>query len=140
MKKEEIIILGREDLIEDKKGKSFYDIEMCDFPYNPDFVSLCAVMFIDDNGNSRLFKNRYGDIGIVMSPMMKRKNIINISRSLLKELVVLLSEDQQNIFRRMYSSNDMEILIKDVVDKITDEKLNLAIFQVQNTIENKDDK
>lgn len=141
MRKEEIIILGREDLTEDNKGKCFYDIGVWDFGYyNSHFDLLSIVMFIDVNGNCRIFENIHSDNGIVVSPMMRHKDIINISRSLLKEIVVQLTEEQQNIFRRMYSSDDMEILIKDVVDKITDEQLNRAISQFQNTILKRDDK
>ena len=56
-------------------------------------------------------------------------------KEILKELLSQCTPPQQFMFKRMYSHNNLELPINDVVDNMSDEKLDLAITQVERTIE-----
>lgn len=56
-------------------------------------------------------------------------------RKILKELLHLCTQEQQLIFRKMYSQDDIELSINNVVDKLDDEKLDWAIEQCESTLE-----
>jgi len=64
MRKEVTLILGREDMIETKNGKNILLIDFTDFEIsvNP-FQENGIILFIDDNGQTKILKNRYGDKG-----------------------------------------------------------------------------
>lgn len=57
------------------------------------------------------------------------------SKRILKELLSECTEGQKLIFKRMYSSRNLELSINDVVDQMNDKKLDLAIPQVEKTVE-----
>lgn len=68
--------------------------------------------------------------------MIKNYKIFeNISkREQLKELLNSCTDGQKLVFKRMYSNNNLELDINDIVDNMSDIKLNWAIEQVNNTI------
>ena len=57
------------------------------------------------------------------------------SKRILKKLLSECTEGQQLIFMRMYSSRNLELSISDAVDQMDDNKLDLAISQVERTVE-----
>jgi hypothetical protein len=57
------------------------------------------------------------------------------SKRILKKLLSECTEGQQLIFKRMYSSRNLELSISDAVDQMDDNKLDLAISQVERTVE-----
>lgn len=57
------------------------------------------------------------------------------SKRILKELLSECTEGQKLIFMRMYSSRNLELSISDAIDQMGDNKLNLAISQVERTVE-----
>ena len=64
MKKEVTLILGREDMIETKNGKNILLIDFTDFKISvKPFQENGIILFIDDNGQTKILKNRYGDKG-----------------------------------------------------------------------------
>jgi hypothetical protein len=64
MRKEEALILGREDMIETKNGKTILLIDFTDFKISvKPFQENVIILFIDDNGQTKIIKNRYGDKG-----------------------------------------------------------------------------
>lgn len=56
------------------------------------------------------------------------------AKRILKELLAQCTEKQQLLFKRMYSHDNLELPINDVVEKIKDEKLDWAISQCMNTV------
>ena len=68
--------------------------------------------------------------------MIKNYKIFeNISkREQLKELLKSYTDGQKLIFKRMYSNDNLDLDINDIVDNMPDVKLNWAIEQVNNTI------
>jgi hypothetical protein len=64
MRKEEILILEREDMIETKNSKSILLIDFTDFKISvKPLQENEIVLFIDNNGQTKILKNRYGDKG-----------------------------------------------------------------------------
>jgi hypothetical protein len=64
MRKEETLILGREDMIETENGKDIRIIDFIDFKISiKPFQENGIILFIDDNGQTKILKNRYGDKG-----------------------------------------------------------------------------
>lgn len=63
MRKEEVLILGREDVVETSRGKDILLINFTDFKGLKIFLREALVIFIDDNGHTKIIKNRYGDKG-----------------------------------------------------------------------------
>ena len=64
MRKEETLILGREDMIERNQGKDILLIDFTDFKISVrPFQENGIILFIDDNGDTRILKNRFGDKG-----------------------------------------------------------------------------
>ena len=64
MKKEEIITLGREDMIEAEQQKDLRLIKFDDFKISNITMRLHGIiLFIDKYGETRILKNRYGDLG-----------------------------------------------------------------------------
>jgi hypothetical protein len=62
-----VLICGRFDLSEQGFKKKFEDIRLGDIKYTPESVkqiqNTSIVIFIDDNGDSKLLQNRYGNLG-----------------------------------------------------------------------------
>ena len=58
------------------------------------------------------------------------------ARNELKEGLALCTEAQRLIFKRMYSHENLDLDINDAVDNMPEEKLDLAMVQVQRTIDN----
>jgi len=63
-------------------------------------------------------------------------NIKTLGRDILKDLLSQCTEDQQMLFKRMYSHDDLERNINDVVDQMPDDKINWAISQCERTVYN----
>lgn len=64
MKKEETLILGREDMIERNQGKNILLIDFTDFKISvKPFQENGIILFIDNNGDTKILKNRFGDKG-----------------------------------------------------------------------------
>lgn len=78
MKSEKVLILGREDLIACSFDIKASHINITDFKKSVGetmklFARQNMIIFIDDNGETRVLKNRWGDRGKVMR---KRKKIL----------------------------------------------------------------
>ena len=64
MKTVEAIVLGREDIREDCLGKDIRYIDYNDFKIsNNVFTQNAIILFVDDNCQSKILKNRFGDKG-----------------------------------------------------------------------------
>lgn len=64
MRKEETLILGREDMIENYQGKDILLIDFTDFKISVNkTLENGIILFIDDNGDTKILKNRFGDKG-----------------------------------------------------------------------------
>jgi hypothetical protein len=61
-------------------------------------------------------------------------NIKTLGRDNLKDLLSQCTEDQQMLFKRMYSHDDLERDINDAVDQMPDDKINWAISQCERTV------
>ena len=74
MRTGDLLVLTREDLITISENKKINDINSFDIKgtFQP-FASASLVIFVDDNGSTRILKNRYGKIGDVVQ---KKKNLI----------------------------------------------------------------
>jgi hypothetical protein len=63
MIKTDVIIYERIDLIVHSKNKDISEIKYCDFRIsNEIFNKASIVLFVDDNGRTKILKNRYGNI------------------------------------------------------------------------------
>lgn len=67
---------------------------------------------------------------------MKNKTLIKAARKILKKLLSKCTEEQQMIFKRMYSHKDLSVSIEEAVDRMDTEKIDLAINQVETTVNN----
>ncbi len=67
MKKSDILILFRKDLFEHLKIKNIENINIYDFKVHQFNLikTKHIVLFIDNNGNVNILKNRYGKQGII---------------------------------------------------------------------------
>ncbi len=63
-------------------------------------------------------------------------NIKTLGRDILKDLLSQCTEDQQMLFKRMYSHDNLERDINDAVDQMPDDKVNWAISQCERTVYN----
>jgi len=64
MRKEETLILEREDMIENNQGKDIRIIDFTDFKISvKPFQENGIILFIDNNGDTKILKNRFGDKG-----------------------------------------------------------------------------
>lgn len=59
--------------------------------------------------------------------------LITFARKELKDGLSKCSEDEQHVFKQMYSNGNLKMEIMDVVDKMEDEKLSRAMEQVDRT-------
>lgn len=63
VKMPQTLILKREDLVDSQKTKDLSSIELKDFKTsNSLFITHDYVLFIDDDGETKLLKNRFGII------------------------------------------------------------------------------
>lgn len=58
----------------------------------------------------------------------------NYARQTLKENLINCSQEQRQLFKRMYSQNGLDIPIEIVVDSMPEEKLDWAMQQVERTL------
>ena len=64
MRKEETLVLEREDMIENHQGKDILLIGFTDFKISVrPFHENGIILFIDNNGDTKILKNRFGDKG-----------------------------------------------------------------------------
>ncbi len=64
MRKEETLILKREDMIESNQGKDILLVDFTDFKISvKTFQENEIILFIDNNGYTKILKNRFGDKG-----------------------------------------------------------------------------
>ena len=59
----------------------------------------------------------------------------NAAKTILKDLLAQCTEGQQMMFKRMYSHNNLELPINDVVDQMSEDKIDWAISQCERTVE-----
>ena len=59
----------------------------------------------------------------------------NYARNQIKEGLALLPEKNHHVFKRLYSHENLDANVNDVVDSIPEEKLDWAMQQVQRTID-----
>jgi len=64
--------------------------------------------------------------------------LVSYARQKIKEGLSELTEGNQMKFKRMYSHNNLELPINNVVDNMPEEKLDWALTQVQNTLKMKE--
>ncbi|KKL56626.1 hypothetical protein LCGC14_2243550 [marine sediment metagenome] len=57
-------------------------------------------------------------------------------KEMLKELLAQCTEQQQFMFKRMYSHNNLDLPINEAVEKMKDENIDRAITQCERTVEN----
>ena len=61
--------------------------------------------------------------------------LVAYARKKIKEGLSELSEGHQVVFKRLYSHENLELPIDEVVDNVPEEKLSWALTQVQNSLE-----
>lgn len=61
------------------------------------------------------------------------KQLQEFARSELKKGLAQCTEAQQHIFKRMYSHDNLDMPINDIVDAIPEDKLSWAMEQVRRT-------
>ena len=59
------------------------------------------------------------------------------AKKILKALLVECTESQQHMFKRMYSHENLELPINDVVDQMDESKMDNAISQCELTVQKK---
>ena len=59
----------------------------------------------------------------------------SFSTDYLKELLNKCTEGQQMLFKRMYSFQNLDLSIEEVVDQMDEEKMDWAITQCERTVE-----
>ena len=62
------------------------------------------------------------------------KILKQFTKSELKKGLDKCTEKEAHLFKRLYSNNNLDLPINDVVDNIPDEKLDWAMQQVENTL------
>ena len=65
------------------------------------------------------------------------KKLQDFARKTLKEGLSQLTEEQQLLFKRMYSPKNLDAEINEVVDAMEPDKFNWAMQQVQRTLDKK---
>lgn len=66
---------------------------------------------------------------------MRNETIINFTKEKLKELLDKCTVKQQMLFKQMYSYNNLDMSINNVVDNMDIDKLDWALSQVERTVE-----
>ena len=59
----------------------------------------------------------------------------NAAKTILKNLLVQCTDDQQMMFKRMYCHKNLELSINEAVDQMKDDKIDWAITQTERTVE-----
>lgn len=67
---------------------------------------------------------------------MTNQTIVAYSREMIKKGLKKCARDQQLLFKRMYSHTDLSKDIDKVVDDMPEDKLDWALSQVEQTINN----
>ena len=80
------LLLTRKDLIKKSENKSFDDINHMDFNCYQDYKKYNLSIFVDDYGQTKVLKNRYGDGGNVIS-YKKQEFIPTISKVFIPKTV-----------------------------------------------------
>ena len=65
------------------------------------------------------------------------EQLINFARNELKEGLAQLTDANRLLFKRMYSHNNLDLPINEVVDKMPEDKLDWAMQQVSRTLKKK---
>ncbi len=65
---------------------------------------------------------------------MKNETLISFGKEQLKESLSQCTEAQQLMFKRMYSHQNIELPINDVVDAMDEGKIDWALTQVERTL------
>lgn len=66
---------------------------------------------------------------------MRNDTLITAGRNILKKLLTECTEEQQLVFKKMYSNNNNQLPINEVVDKMNPDKIDWAISQCERTVE-----
>jgi len=66
---------------------------------------------------------------------MRNDTLITAGRNILKKLLTECTEEQQLVFKKMYSNNNNQLPINEVVDKMNSDKIDWAISQCERTVE-----
>lgn len=69
---------------------------------------------------------------------MNNQTLINAAKLILKEGLTKCTEEQRFIFKKMYSFDNVNADVNDVVDNMLPDKLDWAITQVEHTIKKND--
>ncbi len=63
------------------------------------------------------------------------KTIENMIKVKMKELLLQCTPEQHLMFKRMYHANDINVSINEAVDNLSPIQLDLAMTQIERTIE-----
>ena len=66
------------------------------------------------------------------------KTVVNFIRTQIKEGLAQLEDENRLLFNRMYSHDNLERPVNEVVDDMPEEKLNWALTQVENSLKKKE--
>ena len=89
-----------------------------------------------DNVFSKIFNKLTRDFIKKVKPVDEELiTLKNAAKTILKELLAQCTEGQQMMFKRMYSHNNLELPINDVVDQMSEDKIDWAISQCERTVE-----
>lgn len=94
MRTENVLIVGREDLIDSAKDKDISRFKMSDFSKTiGDSIKLFArqnmIVFIDNNGETTVLKNRWGDSGKIVR---RKKWLYMMSKATKANIAFILTE------------------------------------------------
>ena len=65
---------------------------------------------------------------------MQNETLKFAAKNILKNLLSQCTEGQQMLFKRMYSHNNLDLSINDVVDNMDPDKMDWAISQCERTL------
>ena len=69
--------------------------------------------------------------------MLMNKTISNTIRQSMKKMIIHCNDNEQLLFKRMYSHNNLNLHINDVIDNMPDDKINMGFTQIENTLKKK---
>jgi hypothetical protein len=81
----DVAVYTKKDLLESCKDMPFDKLNYCHFKQSKMPIQIASlVLFIDDEGNTHLIKNRFGKPGVVISPSTyhKIKELKNIAEKM----------------------------------------------------------
>lgn len=81
-----ILIFRREDLLRDRCDKTFDELIYYDFKSDSreTMLTMPVIMFIDDNGETKILKNRWGDEGNINPIKYKEMNFMNKNNAIIE--------------------------------------------------------